>query len=234
MSKWFSGSIIVLLVVMPFAFASTLRSVLPYVFLNGSAIVMYYLRLALEMKYTHVDKKVVLGFLTVIGIVFVVLFKVLKTDFIDYMEHQNNWNYPTINSGDIVLIDKNMRGKINRGDIMLYRFNFRQQTLFYAARVAAFGKEIVELKGGSLFVNGAKVGDDLFSVLRYCTGRSDVSPRYAIEGNSYEIPSDMLFVLADNCEVSIDSRHFGPIRKNDVIGVVYKTIWPPSHIKNVK
>ena len=38
------------------------------------------------------------------------------------------------------------------------------------------------------------------------------------------------FVMGDNRNASFDSRRFGPIPLDDLIGEAFVTIWPPSHI----
>src|SRR5690606_35486364 len=40
---------------------------------------------------------------------------------------------------------------------------------------------------------------------------------------------DEIFVMGDNREHSFDSRFFGPIPVEDVIGKAFWIIWPPGH-----
>ena len=46
------------------------------------------------------------------------------------------------------------------------------------------------------------------------------------EGQSFTIPDDQLFVMGDNRTGSLDSRIFGPIRQDSVIGVVFFRYFP--------
>jgi signal peptidase I len=47
------------------------------------------------------------------------------------------------------------------------------------------------------------------------------------------VPPDMLFVMGDNRRASQDSRFFGPIPINDVVGKAFVIIWPISRAGGV-
>jgi signal peptidase I len=44
------------------------------------------------------------------------------------------------------------------------------------------------------------------------------------------LASDEVFVMGDNRNASFDSRRFGPIPLEDLIGEAFVTIWPLSHV----
>jgi signal peptidase I len=44
---------------------------------------------------------------------------------------------------------------------------------------------------------------------------------------------DEVFVMGDNRNASFDSRRFGPIPLDDLIGEAFVTIWPVSHIGGI-
>ena len=42
------------------------------------------------------------------------------------------------------------------------------------------------------------------------------------------IPADQVFMMGDNRNQSRDSRVFGPIPRNDIVGRAFVTVWPPG------
>ncbi len=42
------------------------------------------------------------------------------------------------------------------------------------------------------------------------------------------IPAERIYLLGDNAEDSLDSRHYGPIPTASVVGVVSYVLWSPQ------
>ena len=55
--------------------------------------------------------------------------------------------------------------------------------------------------------------------------RRDVGP-----AKSYKVPLGDYFVMGDNRSQSCDSRVWGPVPRQNVIGKVFMTYWPPQRI----
>lgn len=54
------------------------------------------------------------------------------------------------------------------------------------------------------------------------------------EGQAFSIPEDQLFVMGDNRTGSLDSRIFGPIRQDSIIGVVFFRYFPSDNVGMLK
>lgn len=89
-------------------------------------------------------------------------------------------------------------------------------------RVVAVGGDTVEVKGGYLFVNGLQVDEP------YLT-----SPGLMPDFAAVVVPPESVFVMGDNRAVSYDSRKFGAIPEEDLLGEAVIRIWPLSRLGSI-
>ena len=89
-------------------------------------------------------------------------------------------------------------------------------------RVVAVGGDTVEVKGGFLFVNGLQV-DEPYLV------SEGLMPDFA----AVVVPPESVFVMGDNRAVSYDSRKFGAIPEEDLLGEAVIRIWPLSRLGSI-
>lgn len=128
---------------------------------------------------------------------------------------------PTLCDGDRVLLNVNPQ-KLERGDIVCLD---TPQYGLIAKRLVAFGGETVEIRGGRIWVNSIPLEFGRFSGLH---SFSDSTTIFAHENAPYTVPAGKVFVLGDNSHHSFDSRNFGAVAVDQVVGVDYKIIWPAS------
>jgi signal peptidase I len=84
-------------------------------------------------------------------------------------------------------------------------------------RIVALGGQTVEIREGSLLVDGEPVEEPyLADGLRM----SDFGP--------VTVPGDHVFVMGDNRNQSEDSRRFGSVPESSIIGRAFVRVWPPS------
>src|SRR5262249_24535468 len=121
--------------------------------------------------------------------------------------------------------------QVSRGDIILFEREHEGQRYVYIWRVIGLPGEAVKVEGDNLQVNGKAVARDKLRA----EGGLDIY-REACEGAVYEVafgpklpadipksvsltvPPDHLFLLGDNRHGAVDSRTFGPVPFNTVIG----------------
>lgn len=84
-------------------------------------------------------------------------------------------------------------------------------------RVVAVGGDRMEISGNRLIVNGLPLDEPY---LESGAAMRDMGPFY--------IPDGHVWVMGDNRNNSQDSRRFGAVPAEDVVGRAFVRIWPPS------
>ena len=93
----------------------------------------------------------------------------------------------------------------------------------FIKRVVAGPGDTLSIKDGHPVVNGVQA-DEPF--IKPCTGIGSGCdfPK------EITIPPDMYFMMGDNRGASDDSRFWGPVPKDWIIGKAFATYWPPDRI----
>ncbi len=127
---------------------------------------------------------------------------------------------PTLVKGDRVLVNRfEYRFTDPKpGDVVVFHPPIAPDE-DYIKRVVAVGGDTVEVKDGALYVNGVAQDEPYLK---------DPS----INGLFPEetVPEGYLFVMGDNRNRSGDSRVFGPIELDSILGGGFLVYWPPGKI----
>jgi signal peptidase I len=86
-------------------------------------------------------------------------------------------------------------------------------------RVVALPGETVEVRGGQVFIDGQHQEEPWTTR----QGGPDYPPTL--------VPASHVFVLGDNRASSRDSRAFGPVSIDQIVGRAWFIYWPPDQIK---
>lgn len=122
----------------------------------------------------------------------------------------------TIESGDIVLIDKASYRfrEPAAGDIIAFMPVSKIKTNYSIKRIIAVPGDTVLISNGKLYINGELQRDNLSKTLMKEAGRAGVE---------LTIPEGQYFVLGDNRNISEDSRYdaIGNVESKYILGRVY-------------
>ena len=158
---------------------------------------------------------------------------------------------PTLREGDRVLVEKlsYTTGKPTRGQVIVFErdidgilpvepdegifsdignafkglFGFPEGTTQdFIKRVIAVGGDTIEGKDGVVYVNGQLVDAEY---LPQGTETSTFGP--------ITVPEDYVFVMGDNRGNSDDSRSFGPVPVDRIVGHAFVLIWPPADLSTL-
>ncbi|WP_183342464.1 signal peptidase I [Conexibacter arvalis] len=92
----------------------------------------------------------------------------------------------------------------------------------FIKRVVAVGGDTVAIRGGRVVLNG-RVQDEPF--IRPCGPEGACSFPTAVT-----VPDGSFYMLGDNRGASDDSRFWGPVKEDQLIGTAFATYWPPNRI----
>jgi signal peptidase I len=149
---------------------------------------------------------------------------------------------PTLLEGDLILVNKFMYGaKIPltdirlaafrqpaSGDVVVFIYPENPQKDFIKRLVATEG-QTVEIRNGTIYVDGKALGEPVFSQ-RYYYNRGT----YGQENQKIVVPKDSYFVLGDNSASAQDSRYWGFVPKKNILGKAMVIYWPPQRIRIIQ
>ena len=127
---------------------------------------------------------------------------------------------PTFQQGDCIMVSKvSYRSSgPQRGDVIIFNPPFDSQFPFIK-RVIGLPGDIVEIKDGSVSINGTPLDED-----EYIADR----PNYTMSAT--QVPENKYFVLGDNRNNSTDSSQGWTVPRNNIIGKAWFIYWPPSKL----
>jgi signal peptidase I len=145
---------------------------------------------------------------------------------------------PTIVENEYVLIDK-LTPRFNdyqRGDIIVFQPppGYEQGGVPFIKRVIGLPGDTVILDNGRVYVTppgGSRTQLDEPYVVRDANGRVMPSqPRDAEGTTQWTVPDGEYFVMGDNRPESQDSRFFGPIERDLIVGRAWLRYFPLDRI----
>ena len=126
-----------------------------------------------------------------------------------------------------------------RQQVIIFKPPFAPDTPDYVKRVIGLPGDTIDIHEGSVWVNGKRLAE------KYAVGPTEpAQPGTAPLGRTdlkypYHVPADCYFAMGDNRENSFDSRFWGCVPRNDIIGtpvMIYMSLdvsqdaWEPGHI----
>ena len=148
---------------------------------------------------------------------------------------------PALQVGDRVLVNKLSYefGEVSRGDLVVFKrteANTGNKTDLIKRVIATEG-EVLEISGGEIFIT-EKGGKDRKLLVEPYLAEGVITQGFAFEGlcpeseaNTCLVPENFIFVMGDNRSGSRDSRYFGPVDIDDIVGRAFIRIWPLGSLK---
>lgn len=169
-----------------------------------------------------------------------VLAMIVRTFFVQAYKIPTASMVPTLIPGDKIFVSKMVYGprvpllgirlpglrKPKRGDIVVF-IEPTERKKVYVKRLIGFPKDRVEIKYGSVYINGTVVADPRVSKNFYYNegpyGEGEIT-----------VPEGYYFMLGDNSANSYDGRKFGFVPVKDLLGEALVIWWPFNRIGWIK
>lgn len=163
-----------------------------------------------------------------IGVLSIVLFLFIDIFVFSSYEVDGSSMAATLEDGDKLIVNKMIYefGNISRFDIIVFHGIGDED---YVKRVIGLPGDVLEYRNDQLLVNGEYVKESFLSheLDGLLLGQKETG-NFKLEELTEEamVPEGTLFVMGDNRLNSYDSRHFGFVSINDIVGKVSVRYWP--------
>lgn len=194
------------------------------------------------------DRTILLFMLVMFTLQAVPLAKVIKENALEAFRIPAGSMYPTLRIGDQIFVGKTQPffDTVKRGDVVVFPYPENPAKNFIK-RVIGLGGDKIQYVNGELYINdrlvpGRKLDEPLDAELSNLSnigapvlyeernGEAVYRIQYfhdksSINGGPWRVPLDSVFVMGDNRENSQDSRVWGPVKTETIIGKAVKIYW---------
>jgi signal peptidase I len=124
---------------------------------------------------------------------------------------------PTLYAGNFVFVNKLAYtwGDASRGDIIVFRYPPDPDQVPYIKRIIGLPGEQVRISNGRVYINDQPLTEGYLNSSTHQDG-------------TWTVPPHHLFVMGDNRNNSSDSRSWGTVPLENVIGKAEVIYWPPE------
>jgi signal peptidase I len=139
---------------------------------------------------------------------------------------------PNLANGQMLLVNRNAYRSVDlngehyypfdppeRGDVIVFEPPLDSEKP-YIKRIIGLPGEEVTFGDGHVFIDGEMLAEDYINDRTRCGSRS--------EECDVVVPDGYIYVLGDNRNNSSDSRVFGPVPVDNVVGKAWLSYWPPD------
>lgn len=116
--------------------------------------------------------------------------------------------YPTFGPNDVVHA-RTLNQELTRGDVVIVRDDQDEEVI---KRIIGLPGETVTLYRGFVYIDRRRLLEPYLPKFTYTFKRNQLNEHAA----SWQLAADQYFVLGDNRMYSADSRHYGPIKRDQI------------------
>ncbi|WP_369900704.1 signal peptidase I [Bacillus manliponensis] len=159
-----------------------------------------------------------------VGVILAVFF---RTFFFSTYIVEGKSMMPTLQDGNMLVVNKvsYQVSDLRRLDVIVFHANGNDD---YVKRVIGLPGEHIAYRDDKLYINGKAVAEPYLEEYKKAMNGHLLTGDFTLEEVTGEevIPDGYIFVLGDNRLGSWDSRHFGFVKIDEIVGKVDLRYWP--------
>ena len=142
---------------------------------------------------------------------------------------------PNLSDGQYILTDKITYrfGEPKRGDIIVFKAPV-DENFDYIKRIIALPEETISIKDGGIIIKNSDNPDGFTLNEPYPLNGLNSPGELLADGKEVTMDKNSYFVLGDNRNQSFDSREWGVLPKENIIGKAWLRYWPVPNLSFIK
>lgn len=158
--------------------------------------------------------------IVVVGAIFALIYLFVA----QFHKVSGNSMVPTLQSGDFLITEKiSYRfGSPKRGEIIVLK-NPRDESQDFIKRIIAVPGDTIRIENGAIFVNGQLLDEPYLP-----PGTKTHAGSFLTEGTTVRAGPNQYFAIGDNRDHSSDSRDWGHLTREEIVGKALFRYWPPK------
>jgi signal peptidase I len=161
----------------------------------------------------------------------IIIFVFIRTFFFSNYVVEGESMMPTLQDGNKLVVNKigYQIGDLHRFDVIVFHANEQED---YVKRIIGLPGDKVEYRDDILYINGQKYPEQYLDKYREQTFGGRLTGDFTLEEITGQetVPEGKIFVLGDNRLGSRDSRDFGFVSVDQVVGKVNLRYWPMNEV----
>lgn len=161
----------------------------------------------------------------------IIIFAFIRTFFFSNYIVEGQSMMPTLQDGNKLVVGKlsHQISDYKRFDVIVFHYNQKED---FVKRIIGLPGDKIEYRNDQLYINGKKYTEPFLDQYRKKAPGGKLTGDFTLKGVTgvATVPAGKLFVLGDNRLQSWDSRYFGFISVNQVVGKVDLRYWPLNEV----
>ncbi len=159
-------------------------------------------------------------------VVFGAIFALIYLFIAQFHKVSGNSMVPILHNGDYLITEKitYRLGNPKKGDIIVLK-NPRDESQDFIKRIMAVPGDTIKIENDLVFVNGQLISESYLP-----SGTITRPGNFLADGAQIKAGSNQYFVFGDNRNHSSDSREWGAVTREEIVGRAFFRYWPPKDL----